>query len=94
QVMRRLFPETTVTEWTDPTGATCLLERELPESWAGEKLDDLEAGGLCRLVSVTRAGEVRLARAGLVGQEGDILHVLVPKGRIDELVSVLNAGRT
>jgi trk system potassium uptake protein TrkA len=92
QVMRRLFPETTVTEWTDATGAVCLLERELPDAWAGEKLEALEASGLCRVVSVTRAGEARLPRPGLVGQEGDILHLAVPKARIDDLVRALSAG--
>src|SRR3954447_272586 len=35
QVMRRLFPETSVTEWTDATGEVSMVERSLPDSWAG-----------------------------------------------------------
>ena len=93
QVMRRLFAETSVVEWTDATGGLCLLERELPEAWAGRKLAGLEEDkGLCRLVSVTRAGEVRLAGPDLVGQEGDILHLAVPKARIDEVEALLGGG--
>lgn len=92
QVMRRLFAETSVIEWTDPTGTMCLLEREMPDQWAGRKLGGLEEAKLCRLVSLTRAGEVRLAGPDLVGQEGDILHVMAPKGRIDEVDALLSAG--
>ena len=93
QVMRRLFAETSVIEWTDPTGTMCLVERELPSSWAGRTLDGLEeAAGLCRLVSLTRSGEIRLASPEVVGQEGDILHVMVPKGRIDEVDALLNGN--
>ncbi len=92
QVMRRLFAETSVIEWTDPTGTMCLLEREMPDQWAGRKLGGLEDAGLCRLVALTRAGEVRLAGPDLVGQEGDILHVMAPKGRIDEVDALLSGG--
>src|SRR5437764_6705365 len=41
QVMRRLFPEASVTEWTDPTGEISIIERSLPESWAGRNLSGL-----------------------------------------------------
>src|SRR5690349_20589377 len=53
QVMRRLFPETSVTEWTDPTGDVSLVERSLPDSWAGRSLSGLTDGDRFRLVMVT-----------------------------------------
>src|SRR3954462_3441343 len=41
QVMRRLFPERTVSEWTDAGGTLSLVERSLPEAWAGRALAGL-----------------------------------------------------
>src|SRR5438067_1670201 len=56
QVMRRLFPETSVTEWTDPSGAVHLVERSLPDVWAGKKLAALGESGRFRIAAITRAG--------------------------------------
>jgi len=85
QVMRRLFPAQSVEEWRDPTGQLTLLERTLPDRWAGRRLDAIDNGDRVRVVSVTRAGQIRLATPDLVGQEGDILHIAVRKEAMDEL---------
>jgi trk system potassium uptake protein TrkA len=85
QVLRRLFPERSTQEWTDPTGAVSIVERQLPDVWAGRKLAALDEGDQFRLVSVTRGGVGRLAVPGLVGQEGDILHVAVRRDAEDAL---------
>src|SRR3954452_3762085 len=42
QVMRRLFPEDTRTDWVDGAGNIRLVERALPEAWAGRKLAKLD----------------------------------------------------
>src|SRR5690606_4691181 len=91
QVYRRIFPERTVTDWTDPTGTLALVERDLPVAWAGHPLDPLD-GPAARLVALTRAGEARLATRGLVGQEGDILHVLVRVDAVDDLDALIDGG--
>jgi trk/ktr system potassium uptake protein len=77
QVRHRLLPEELEGEWTDPTGTISLVERELPEQWAGRRLAELTVPGEVTLVSVTRAGVARLDTADLVGQEGDVLHLMV-----------------
>ena len=74
-------------EWTDPTGSVCLVERALPARWAGKRLADLGIPGEVTLVSVTRAGGVRLDIDDLVGQDGDVLHLVVSdaaRHRLDE----------
>jgi trk system potassium uptake protein TrkA len=77
QVRRRVVPGETDVEWTDPTGSVCLVERPLPAKWAGKRLSDLGVAGEVTLVSVTRAGVVRLDLVDLVGQDGDVLHLMV-----------------
>lgn len=85
QVHRRLLPDRTVSEWTDATGSLSLIERELPDAWAGRKLVELEEGDRFRLVALTRAGQARLVMPSLVGQEGDILHLAVRTDAVEEL---------
>ena len=77
QVRRRLVPGAGEVEWTDPTGTLALVERELPERWAGKRLVELSVPGEVTLVSVTRAGVARLDIGELVGQEGDVLHLVL-----------------
>jgi trk system potassium uptake protein TrkA len=92
QVMRRLFPEAAVTEWTDTSGQLVLVERALPDEWAGQRLDQLNLEGRVRLVAVTRASTPRLTTRDVVGQEGDLLHIAARKDSLDELERRLFAG--
>jgi Trk K+ transport system NAD-binding subunit len=66
-----------------------LLDRVLPEHLAGQKLSSLESEGKVRLVAVTRAGMPRLDTKGLVGQDGDLLHLVVMKDDLPELEALL-----
>ncbi|HUR22722.1 MAG TPA: TrkA family potassium uptake protein [Acidimicrobiales bacterium] len=92
QVLRRLFPEKSVSEWTDASGTVSLVERALPDAWAGRKLIELEETGSFRLVALTRGGQARLGGPELVGQEGDILHVMVHKDAQAEMEARMTAG--
>jgi trk system potassium uptake protein TrkA len=92
QVERRLFPGESAIDWTHPSGTMHLLEHDLPDGWAGHKLDPLFDGERFRLVALTRAGEAKLASPGLVGQEGDLLHVLVQQDATSELDQLLAEG--
>ena len=89
---RRLLPDRTVSEWTDATGAISLIERELPDGWAGRKLIELDEGDRFRLVALSRAGQARLVTPTLVGQEGDILHLAVRTDAVEELRARLGDG--
>ncbi len=96
QVVRRLFPENSVTEYTDQTGEISFVERSLPDGWVGRRVGGLEEGDRFRPVLVTRAGQAKLATPELVGQEGDILLMAVRIGAAEELESRLkiNGGGT
>jgi trk system potassium uptake protein TrkA len=92
QVMRRLFPEVSVTEWTDPTGELALLERALPPAWAGRRIQALDMDERIRVVALRRGSQSKLIARDLVGQEGDILWFAVRKDAIDELERRLAGG--
>ena len=85
QVLRKLFPEKWANEWSDASGSLDLVERTLPESWAGRKLSELDESDRFRLIAVTRGGQARLASVELVGQEGDILYMAIRRNSREEL---------
>jgi trk system potassium uptake protein len=89
QVRRRLLPNENVADWSDPTGRLALVDRSLPDAWAGRPLRDVEQPGRLSLVAVTRAGVPRLDARELVGQEGDIIHLVVLDDALSELDTVL-----
>ncbi|HWE67252.1 MAG TPA: TrkA family potassium uptake protein [Acidimicrobiales bacterium] len=92
QVRRRLLPDEDVGDWTDPSGHLTLLDRSLPDAWAGRRLSDLEEPGRLSLVAVTRSGVPRLDARELVGQEGDVLHVAVMNDARHDLDALLEKG--
>jgi trk system potassium uptake protein TrkA len=93
QVIRRLYPEKDTTEWVHASGTVSLIERALPPEWAGRRLSELEQSGRVRIVTLSRGGEVRLFTPELIGQDGDILNLMVTKEAADDLASVLG-GRS
>ncbi|MBK5289657.1 MAG: TrkA family potassium uptake protein [Acidimicrobiia bacterium] len=92
QVLRRLLPTPSVADWTDAAGGVGLVERNLPAVWAGKKLDGLGEPGVFSLAAVTRLGAGQVVRPDLVGQEGDILHLMANLANLDVLESKLAKG--
>jgi trk system potassium uptake protein len=82
RVLRRLLPSSTPPEWTDPTAKVCLVERVMPDAWAGQPLGDLEEAVGARVVGVGRLGSALVPSGDTVGQQGDLLYIAV---RTDEL---------
>jgi len=85
QVMRRLVPDAPKTDWVDSTGRISLVEHSLPAAWAGKRLAGLTEPGRFQLVSVTRLGAAQIPEPDLVGQEGDVLHLVVDVSDTDAL---------
>jgi trk system potassium uptake protein TrkA len=92
QVRRRLLPDVDAGDWSDPSGRLTLMDRSLPDKWAGRRLSDLEEPGKLNLIAVTRSGVPRLDARQLVGQEGDVLHIAVLSEARDELDAILATG--
>jgi trk system potassium uptake protein TrkA len=89
QVRRRLLPDLDVGDWSDPSGSLTLLDRSLPDAWAGRRLSELEEPGRLSVVAVTRSGVPRLDARDLVGQAGDVLHVAVLHDALRDLDQLL-----
>lgn len=85
QVVRRLFPDRAVVEYSNGTGEIDFVEVSLPDGWVGRRLGGLIEGDLFRPVLVTRAGQAKMAGPELVGQVGDVLLMAVRTGAADEL---------
>jgi trk system potassium uptake protein TrkA len=89
QVRRRLFPDRSVGEWSDPTGQLEMLQRVVPLTWCGRRLSSIESESGARIVAVTRGSVVQLGPGDLIAQEGDVLHVAVAIADRPKLFAVL-----
>ncbi|MGH9304208.1 MAG: potassium channel family protein [Acidimicrobiales bacterium] len=94
QVFRRILPDLGAFDWTDSSGRLHLFELVIPPAWAGRRLVEsvAEAGedGV-RLVGVTRRTSPILDVSELIGQESDVLHIMVTSDALAEFRRV--AGR-
>lgn len=90
QAVKRLIPDAIEPEWSDPAGKMLLIERNIPDSLCGSKIESLNSVN-ARVVMVTRANKTRLSQSELIGQEGDVLHFLIEKDALAELDAKLSA---
>lgn len=93
QVLRRLLPAQHHSEWLDATGQVSLIEVAIPASFAGTKLGTLNEPGAWWITSISRLGKARVTTSDLILQEGDIAHVVVDVGAVDQLRARLAAGK-
>jgi trk system potassium uptake protein len=92
RVLQRVLPDAVAAEWTDGTGKLMLLERLLPDHWAGLPVRETVQNASGRLVAVTRAGEPHIDVDPLFGQEGDVLHIAVTDDRVGLLEARMAPG--
>ena len=85
QMIQRLLPQGAVPELTDPSGKIVIAEVPLAEPWIGRRLTDIEEQTGARIAYVTRLGEGSLPKADMMIQQGDLVHLAVPR---DELARV------
>jgi trk system potassium uptake protein TrkA len=92
QVFRRILPGAGAVEWSDGSGRLKLLERPLPQAWAGKHIVSALGQGGVRLVAVTRATVATIEVDDLVGQEGDLLQLMVTDAGMDRLAGQFPSG--
>ncbi|HEX7405732.1 MAG TPA: TrkA family potassium uptake protein [Candidatus Nanopelagicaceae bacterium] len=77
QIMRRLLPEGSRSEWRDASGTIQLCEMHIDSSWFGNPVTRIENVTPSRVAFITRLGEGLIPNEHTVLQEGDLVHVMV-----------------
>jgi trk system potassium uptake protein TrkA len=77
QIMRRLLPQGSRSEWQDASGKVQLVEIVLHRDWFGKPASLIEQHTDARVAFVTRLGEGLIPNEHTVLQEGDVVHVMV-----------------
>jgi len=77
QIMRRLLPQGSRSEWQDASGKVQLAEITLHRDWYGRPVSLIEQHTDARVAFVTRLGEGLIPNEHTVLQEGDVVHVMV-----------------
>jgi len=90
QVLRRMLPDPTGAEWTEPTGNVSVIERQVTKPWIGKPLRDLEDATATRIVAVGRLGAALVPTGTTVAQEGDLLYVSSTTAGVDAFDAILH----
>ena len=89
QILRRLVPEGSRSEWRDASGAVQLCEMHPHRAWFGMSITDLEVATGARVAFITRLGEGLIPDSHTVLQDGDLLHVTVRDADIANVEAIL-----
>ena len=90
QIMRRLVPAGSRSEWRDASGLVQLCEVHVDSSWYGRPATLVEKLTPARLAFITRLGEGLIPDENTVLQEGDLVHVMVTEKDLPEVDSILS----
>ena len=90
QILRRLAPEGSTSEWQDATGAVQLCEVHAHEAWFGEPITLIEERTKARVAFITRLGEAMVPTVNTVLQDGDLIHLMVPSKEIKNVELALS----
>jgi len=90
QMMRRLAPEGSQSEWRDASGTVQLCEVALAHEWFGRPALLIEEATGARVAFITRLGAGLIPNGNTVLQEGDLIHVTLiesDRAKVDEILS-------
>ena len=91
RILRRILPDISSVEWTDPSSNVVLIEREFPNSLAGKKVIEIELSG-ARISALRRLGTAVIPDENTIVQQGDVGYFAVEIGSLDKLNSLLKQG--
>ena len=92
QILRRISPEGSRSEWRDATGTVQLLEVHPHLDWYGRPITELEAATEARVAFLTRLGEGLIPEAHTVLQDGDLIHMTIQDDKMAIAESALTQG--
>ena len=75
---------------TDASGRLVVAEIQVSSAWVGRRLTSLEEATGARIAYLTRLGEGILPRPDTVHQEGDLVHLVIPRDRVPDVERILD----
>ena len=89
QILRRLTPEGSRSEWRDATGMVQLCEVHPQEDWYGRPTLLIDQLTPARVAFITRLGEGLIPDEHTVLQQGDLVHVMVSDSDVTRTEEIL-----
>lgn len=89
QMLRRLLPAAELTQFTDTSGRVALVAMRLHEAWIGHRYTEVEFAAEARVGYLTRWGVGELLTPHATVQEHDVVHVLCPPQRANDIQRLL-----
>ena len=89
QILRRLAPEGSRSEWRDATGVIQLCEMHPHSLWYGRPILLIDALTPARVAFITRLGEGLIPDEHTVLQQGDLIHVMVSEADVARTEEIL-----
>ena len=83
QILRRLNPDGSRSEWRDASGVVKLCEMHIDKAWFGRTIALIESNTPSRVAFITRLGEGMIPNEHTVLQEGDLVHVMVAEKDVE-----------
>jgi trk system potassium uptake protein TrkA len=85
QTLHHLLPSGATPDYFDPSGKLVLSRVHLDAGWVGRRLTQVEEVSGARLAFVTRLGDAMIPQQETVYQEGDEVHLVVPRERLPQV---------
>lgn len=82
QIMRRLIPEGSRSEWGDANGSVQLCEMHPHRDWFGVAISKIDQYTCARVAFLTRLGQGLIPDEHTVLQEGDLIHLMVKNSEV------------
>ncbi len=90
QMIRRLLPQGSVPEHTDPSGHVVIADVSINPAWIGRRMNQLESTTGARVAYMTRLGEGMLTGPETVYQDGDLVHVVTTADALTDVERILD----
>ena len=92
QVMRRLLPGGSESQWRDPSGVVRLVEVHIDPRWVGRTVDQIEEASGARVPFLSRLGSGMVPMRNTLLQDGDLVYAAVDDGRLPHVEAVLSGA--
>ena len=89
QIIRRLAPEGSRSEWRDASGEVQLCEVHLHHDWFGQPVSLIESSTKARVAFITRLGSGMIPTENTALQEGDLVHVMTTDKELKDIEETL-----